>query len=186
MFQQKRDLELQLQHQSNELNTTIRSQQTVKYKELITAERIQWLNKLRESICSMIETSYILGNRCLSNDHDNQYEITNTLISVKKYASLVIMMVNPNEKEFIDAVKYFVKEIEIKSDEKYMIAHAQPGSPYYTTQNERDIEISSVVDAFRDKAQKLMKDEWEKIKEEAKSTYGVNNKNNINFISTQR
>nr|DAS74341.1 MAG TPA: hypothetical protein [Caudoviricetes sp.] len=151
----------------------ITSKQTTTYKELITAERIKWLNNIREEICNLLSTAremainYIEESYILSDEEagepasikkeklDRLYDEYGNLINqLKRSVTKIVLCINPEKDiDFRDKVRKFSEDIYNMSRD---------------TRVEED-GFGSLIEKMEEDCQDFLKREWEQIKEEAKA-----------------
>lgn len=134
----------------------LKQQETLQCKSMIFPEHMQWLSKMRNILCDIIESAYDLGNKCLD-QYTTDREIADAISTIRNHANLAVLMISPNNASFKKKVDEFVANIEEKSNKKYLVSHNQ--KPY----GEKDIEIQSLIIEFRLSCQCLLKEQWDEI-----------------------
>ena len=150
----------------------ITSKQTTTYKELITAERIRWLNDIREEMCGLLSTARELAFNYIEatilqekinrigecnfakeiEENNDKYRIL--IGQLKRNATKIILCVNPNEdSEFIDQVRLFSEKIcNMTRDTNQTKGGFEP-----------------IIEDMEKACQKVLKDGWRQTKDEAKA-----------------
>ncbi len=147
------------------MKNEIESQQTVKYKELITGERIKWIHELRVSIDELIADSTYLMIKASRQDWDkNKFDIVEK--NFIKNRHLIILMLSPKDDFAKKVDTFFDKSLEY-AGAKMAIANGNP-APFRA-----DMDMNNIINTFSDSAQTLLKNEWEKVKKEAGTIYGI-------------
>lgn len=158
-------------HQDREtLNKKIQSQQSTTYKELITAERVRWLAELRSEMCAIMVTAYSIQDVCLAKQgtiKEEDYNIACTISEIRRHGDLIVLMISPDEKHFVKETNEFIKKIIEKANIQYEVSHKM------RIAGREDINIDFLIDKFRKTCQTFLKNEWEKIKEEAEDMYTI-------------
>lgn len=150
----------------------ITSKQTTTYKELITAERIRWLNDIRAEMCGLLSTArelafnYIDGtllqekiNRTGEYAFTKEIEENNDKYRIligqlKRNATKIILCVNPNEDSaFIDKVRRFSEDICNMTRDA----------------NQTKVGFEPLIEDMEKECQKVLKEGWTQTKTEAKS-----------------
>ena len=111
----------------------------------VTAERIKWLGTLRENIstfCGLTRTWYFSGIEGKPEEHE-------TLLQIDKLRHLIRLQLNPDGVHD-KAIEALVARI--------------PSLTHMT----HEIELKEALNELVEVSQKLLKDEWEKVKEESK------------------
>lgn len=138
----------------------IRSKHSETYKMLITAERIKWLNNIRDEMCKMLTQAYSLAMNAVestdNNDKETDLKYAELITGINMHAIKINLMINPNDEsdeELKQKILSFVKEIVSLS-----------GDGITNGYNEKIREIEK-------ECQKFIKKEWTVIKNEAKRLF---------------
>jgi len=137
------------EEQRRQFERTLQNQKTTTYKELITAERIKWLNHLRNCIINTID----IGTEIIN------CEKTPNLGLCKKFfhsVDEITLRLNP--------IEFNIQERLLKISE-IVIKVQREQNP------ENIIGLGKELGSLRTEAQYLLKKEWEKIKGEANQLY---------------
>ncbi|MDQ0204080.1 hypothetical protein J2S01_001802 [Pectinatus haikarae] len=133
---------------------------SMKYKEIITVERVKWLNKVRENMAMCTEAAYQLKSECCNKESDS-LKMAKAMDLLCQNLDLLILMYTHSEEDFVTDIKKFKNTIEDKADEMYGISHLnKPGSL-------ESIDIKEDISTFTQRCQQILKRTWEQIKEEA-------------------
>ena len=122
-----------------------RSNRRTAFINTVTAERVKWLGTLRENIstfCGLTHTWRFSGL-------EGKPEELNTLLQIDKLRHLIRLQLNPDgvHDKSIEALVTRIPELT------------------HTTQ---ETELKEALNQLVEVSQKLLKDEWEKVKEESK------------------
>jgi len=163
---------------------TSKNIKSTKYIDTITSERIKWIDIIRNEVTNIIVNINFTLKIYSENIKDREYEInnyeqnpevqletqlryfddktSNALLKEKpiwsesdfvKYLYLLKLRLNPKEDiEIIEIIDYFIK---FYNDSEFKSAVEIP-------------EVQKKINLLIDKTQKLLKQEWEKIKQESK------------------
>lgn len=148
------------------MKSEIKSQQIVKYKELITAERIKWIHELRIAVDELIADSTDLMLRSSAENFDREKFDTVEKNFIKN-RHLVILMLNPEDDFSKEVNTFFDKSLQYMGTKMAEI-NGTPIPPNPVS------DMNEVINIFSDSAQILLKNEWEKVKREAANMYGLN------------
>jgi len=139
------------EEQRRQFERTLQNQKTTTYKELITANRIKWLNDLRNCFIDTID----IGTEILIRD-DEQTDNTDLVKKFIHSVDKIFLRLNPNEfdiEKILLEINRIILTMQMKQDGK------EPQ------------ELSAKLASLRIEAQRLLKEEWEIIKEEANQLY---------------
>lgn len=144
------------------LEAEIRSKHSKTYKMLITAERIKWLNNIRDEMCQMLTQAYGLAMNTVESidnidNKETDLKYAELITEINMHAIKINLMINPNDEsdeELKQKILSFVEEIVSLSREGVTRGY-----------NEKIREIEK-------ECQKFIKKEWTVIKDEAKWLFG--------------
>lgn len=122
-----------------------RSSRRTAFINTVTAERVKWLGTLRENISTFCGLTYTWQSSKL----EGKPEEHSVLLQIDKLRHLIRLQLNPGGA--------YDKRIE------ELIAHI----PQLTDQS-KEAELKKALNELVEVSQKLLKDEWEKVKEESK------------------
>ena len=148
------------EEQRRQFEITLQNQQSKTYKELITSERIKWFNGLRENIVDVVKNISELNMLIAIHDAKvieekmffDQYP--NKLVEIKYKATLIKLKLNPNEKQYINALDFVLTMPDL------IINHKEYEDQY-----------REYLMKFENASQIFLKTKWEKIKNEANILY---------------
>jgi len=170
--QAKESLARTLDANEKKLKADMHSQSSKTYKELVTAERIKWLNLLRESMAEYMSQTYILLNLSVNRDFlsGESKQAANRIFFQKQiehnYKSinasfLVQLRLNPNQDNHKKLIEY-MNELDQKVV-KYLKADSENESLSLSFCVREEVEVFAI------KCQELLKEEWDHVKKEASS-----------------
>lgn len=139
-----------------------RNDHGLKYKEIITSEKIKWLTKCTEDISMCIKAVYQLRIECC-NKESNAVEIAEAINLFYHSTDVLILMCNPYEENFTDTIKKFKNTIERKSTQMWNMSHSEESATLETINRYEDISN------FSQGCQQFLKRTREEIKKEAES-----------------
>lgn len=158
----KESFEKTMEANSSKLRADLLAQSSKTYKELVTSERIVWIGLLRESIAEFLCTAHkILTLRANFVNSPVQPPFQNQnidIIEFHKSSYLIQLRLNPKEEEFLKILIQVSQEV-LNTSSSLLLAHQK-------------------VCVFADESQKLLKTEWEKVKEEARELNGLDTSKN--------
>jgi len=128
------------------------------YKELITAERIEWINSLRESMADYLSNSYYIDSfYSVYPDQMKKSIVDNPIYKeVIKEAFLIKIKLNPKQLEHNEVIK-------ILDNMQGILIDFFDGKINESTFNDYEDELPK----FEKACINLLKKEWEQIKKEA-------------------
>lgn len=144
-----------LEANSEKLTADLYAQSSKTYKELITTERIKWVNALRESMAELLSRYQEIGllKIQIAEEERTQNMVinhTDKIREIGKYEFLVKLRLNPKEKEFLEQLETVSKKVVGARTLESLVA------------------ADNAVQEFSNSCQILLKKEWDHIKEEAK------------------
>lgn len=143
-----------LEANNEKLQADLYAQSSKTYKELITTERIKWINALRESMAELLSRyqEIVLLKAKIGEEPTTQL-INDHLEKIReliKYEYLVKLRLNPNEMKFLEQLSLVSGKV-INASTQDALCDADKHVQY-----------------FVDLCQKLLKKEWDFVKNEAK------------------
>ncbi|SEJ89770.1 hypothetical protein SAMN05660742_12267 [Propionispira arboris] len=171
--------------QCRQFEITLQNQQLIKYKELITTERIKWVSLLRENITEYLSMTHHLMQKKLTfimmkEPEERKNELGKFLVSIEDdYTKLITLSyaiidrLNPDKKNELDLGEIdhisFKLQLNLINDNvaKFLNDGTNEALDSYEYQKNTNIKIEE----FSILCQKLLKYEWENTKKEAKLLY---------------
>ncbi|TCS75387.1 hypothetical protein [Pectinatus cerevisiiphilus] len=152
--------------QREEFTKTLQNQQTTTYKELITAERLKWLNQLRSEMSAMTAAVYSLKNKCLAEKEPfTVYDLAEMCSQVRNHGDLAILLLGPEDNDLIKEINTFIEKIYVKAGIQYEFAHRNRHV------RACEIDIEELVDKMRNSCQHFLKNYTKEIEKEAKKMF---------------
>lgn len=135
-----------------------RAESSKTYKELVTSERIKWLNSLRESIAEYLAKSYYIYSYKSINNHDGT-SFYNKAISQELYklSYLVMLRLNHNQENH----KRLIEKLNDLNG--VLIDFLDGGEVSEEVLQEHEV----AIEQFTKACQEVLKTEWDFVKKEA-------------------
>lgn len=146
-----------------EFEKNLKNQHSLKYKEIITVERLKEFNKLRRTLIGVIENSYKLCLTSIVNDDKREY--ADILTQINKNTATAVLMVGYEERDFVQQIENFAEYVVSKANDIYELTHSE-GESEIKIKVQR-VSIKNEVNTFSEQCQRLLEEKWKQIEVEA-------------------